>query len=409
MTGSASTEIRGHPGDDPGPGFPGGRIALLGVLTIVAYGSWFYGFGVLIDEIEAELPGGLAPLTAGYAIAQVLTGVLGVVVGRMLDRSGARRPFAVGAAVGPALLVASTFVNDPWAFALLFGAGGGVVGSTAFYHLTQTVSARLAVGLEARAIARLTIWGAFASPILIPVTEVLRAAVGWRDTIRIGALAVAVVLAVAAVFVDPSGRTASSAPTANPLLAVRVALTEPRIRRLALSSLAGSFSMSVLVVLQVPMMVAGGLERSTAAGLAGARGLAQLLGRLPLGFVLRRWSARASLRAAKVAVGVGALLLAGTTSLTVAVLFVLVAGTGIGAVSPLEGIYAREVLPPQDLGTLMGALHLLLGFAAGLGPVVAGLTVDLTGRTSSGLVLAGIAAFVAAGLLRRDAGSSTRA
>lgn len=382
--------------------FPSWRIGLLGLLTIVAYGSWFYGFGVLIDDIAAELPGGLAPLTAGYAIAQVLTGVLGVVAGRLLDRSGARRPFVVGAAVGPTLLVACTFTDQPWVFALLFGAGGGVVGSTAFYHLTQTVSARLAVGHEARAIARLTIWGAFASPVLIPVTEVLRATVGWRDTIRLGAATVAVVLAAAAAFVDPTGRTASGSPTANPLVAVGLALTDRRIRRLALSSLAGSFAMSVLVVLQVPMMVAGGLERSTAAGLAGARGLAQLLGRLPLGFVLGRWSARASLRAAKFAVGGGALLLAATSSITVAVLFVIVAGAGIGAVSPLEGIYAREVLPPHDLGTLMGALHLLLGVAAGLGPVVAGLIVDLSGRTSSGLVLAAVAAFVAAGLLRRD-------
>ncbi|MEX2627389.1 MAG: MFS transporter [Ilumatobacteraceae bacterium] len=382
---------------------PNGRIALLGVLTIVAYGSWFYGFGVLIDDIDADLPGGLAPLTAGYAIAQVLTGVLGVAVGRLLDRSGARVPFAVGAATGPVLLVASTFAVDPWVFALLFGAGGGAIGSTAFYHLTQAVSARISVGHEAQAIARLTIWGAFASPVLIPVTEALRATVGWRDTVRLSAAVVAVVLAVAAVWVDPAGRTRSSAPSVNPWTAVRVAAAEPRIRRLALSTLAGSFGMSVLVVLQVPAMVAGGIERSTAAGLAGARGFAQLLGRLPLGFALRRWSARSTLRVANVAVGCGALLLALSTNVATATVFVVVAGIGIGAVSPLNGIYGREVLPPEDLGTLMGALYLLFGFSAGLGPVVAGVLADVTGRTWSGLVVAAAAAFVAAALLTRDA------
>lgn len=403
------------------PRLPNGRIALLGILTIVAYGSWFYGFGVLIDDIAADLPGGLAPLTSGYAIAQVLTGVLGVVAGRLLDRRGVRLPFALGAAVGPTLMAASTFASDPWVFAVLFGAGGGAVGSTAFYHLTQTVSARIAVGFEAQAIARLTIWGAFSSPLLIPATELARSTVGWRDTIRIGAAVVAVVLVVAAVWVDPLQRARARTPSASPWVAVRTAIVEPRIRRLALSTLAGSFGMSVLVVLQVPAMVAGGIERSTAAGLAGARGLAQLLGRLPLGFALRRWSARATLRAANVAVGCGALLLALSTNLVTAVLFVVVAGAGIGAVSPLNGIYGREVLPPHDLGTLMGALHLLLGFAAGLGPVVAGLLADATGRTWTGLVVAGAAAFVAAALLtgeprggersagdRRDAADLTR-
>lgn len=389
-------------GPDVDPRLPNGRIALLGLLTIVAYGSWFYGFGVLIDDIDADLPGGLAPLTAGYAIAQVLTGILGVGAGRLLDRSGARLPFTVGALTGPTLMFASTFSADPWLFAVLFGAGGGAVGSTAFYHITQTVSARIAAGVEARAIARLTIWGAFASPVLIPVTEVLRASVGWRDTVRIGATAVAVVLVVAAVWVDPHGRTASGAPSTSPWVAVRLAATQPRIRRLALSTLAGSFGMSVLVVLQVPAMVAGGIERSTAAGLAGARGLAQLLGRLPLGFALRRWSARSTLRVANVAVGCGALLLAISTNLVTGALFALVAGAGIGAVSPLNGIYGREVLPPDDLGTLMGALHLLFGFAAGLGPVVAGVLADATDRTWTGLVVAALAGFVAAGLLTGD-------
>ena len=31
------------------------RIALLGVLTIVSYGSWYYGFGVLLGDIGRDL------------------------------------------------------------------------------------------------------------------------------------------------------------------------------------------------------------------------------------------------------------------------------------------------------------------------------------------------------------------
>jgi MFS family permease len=381
---------------------PTARIALLGILTIVAYGTWFYGFGVLIDEIDAELPGGLFPLTAGYAMAQILTGVLGVVAGRLLDKKGARVPFALGAATGPVLFLGSSYASDPWVFSVLFGAGGGIVGATAFYHLTQTVAARLAVGAEIRAIARLTIWGAFASPVLIPVTEVLRATVGWRVTLRLGAVSVGAILALAALKVDPQILTRAGAPSPSPLAAVRAAIMVPRIRRLALSSLASSLGASVLVVLQVPVMVAGGLDRATAAGLAGARGLAQLLGRLPLTMLLRHVSPRTALRGAKVTIGIGALLLAAATNLPVAIAFVVVAGLGIGAVSPLEGIYAREVLPAEDLGTLMGALHLLLGVAAGLGPLLAGVIVDISGVIWSGLILAAAGAFVGAALLRPE-------
>jgi MFS family permease len=380
-------------------GVRGPAMPLLGLLTVVAYGSWFYGFGVLLDDIARDLGSGLGVLTGGYALAQVLTGVLGLVAGRTLDRRGARIPFAVGAVAGPGIFAAATLTSHPLAFAFLFGLGGGVIGATGFYHLTQSVVARLAVGAEAAAIARLTIWGAFASPVMIPLTEASRALVGWRWTMRATAVILAGVLAAAAWAVQRSGPTASASSSARSSVAVRVAWSDPAVRRLAMSALAGSFGASVLVVLQVPAMVANGLPRSTAAALAGARGFAQLLGRLPLARLLRRVPTKEALVGAKVLTAVGALLLAVSTSVPIAVLFVLVAGAGIGATSPLEGIYAREVLPPGDFGVLMGSLHLLLGFAAGGGPLIAALVVDVSGVAWSGLVLAAGASFLSAAVL----------
>lgn len=380
---------------------PNAPIALLGLVTIVAYGSWFYGFGVLIDSIAQEYASGLGILLVGFGVAQVLTGVLGVVAGRLLDRRGAATTLLVGAAAGPVCIWAASASPSALWFAGWFGVGGGVIGATGFYQVTQSVAARLAPGDEARSIARLTIWGALSSPVMIPLTELARQLVGWRMTLRLGALAVAVVFAVSAAFVSQRP-TRSSRPAESPLAAVRAAIASPPVRRLALSSLAGSFGMSTLVVLQVPAMVAAGLDRSVAAAMAGARGFAQLLGRLPLTWVLNRISARQALRSAKALVAAGALVLAVAGTPVVAVVFVVVAGVSIGALSPLDGIYAREVLPADDLGTLMGALFLLSGVAAGLGPVVAAVVVDITGIAASGLVLAAAMAAVGAALLTKD-------
>jgi len=334
--------------------------------------------------------------------------VLGMVAGRLLDRHGAIAPLAIGSVAGPGLLISASAVNHPVVFVVAFGMGGGIIGATGFYHLTQTVVARLAPGQEARAIARLTIWGAFSSPLLIPATEFARATVGWRWTMRLGAVAVAGVSAVAAAFVDPHRRSASDRPSPTPLSAVRAALTEPPVRRLAGSSLAGSFGMSTLVVLQVPTMVAAGLDRATAATMAGARGIAQLLGRLPLGWVLRRVSARRALRTAKVMVAFGAVLLAFSGNLVLAIGFVVVAGAGLGAVSPLEGIYAREVLPAHDLGVLMGSLHLTLGLASGVGPLVAAALNDITSSACAGAGVVAAASLVSAALLGPVPGPASR-
>lgn len=375
------------------------RVGILGVLTIVSYGSWFYGFGVLLDDIAADFGSGVGIVTLGYTIAQILTGVLGMWVGRTLDRHGARRPFAIGAVIGPGVVVASTFVDSPTLFAVLFGIGGGVIGASSFYHLTQTVAARLSVGSEARAIAQITIWGAFSSPILIPLTEVLRSSIGWRQTIRVSVAVVAAVLVTAALFVDRHGVSKSSRPSASSRLAVSTAWRDPVVKRYAFSSFVSSFGTSIVMVLQIPAMVAGGLERSTAASMASARGFAQLLGRLPLGRVLDTWSTRRVFVAAKLLVAVGAILLALSGNVVFAVLFVIVGGVGIGALSPLDGIYAREVLPEHDLGTLMGSMHLIGGFMAGLGPLVGALVIDLTDRTWTALVLSSLLLVVGAATL----------
>jgi MFS family permease len=122
--------------------------------------------------------------------------------------------------------------------------------------------------------------------------------------------------------------------------------------------------------------------------MAGARGFAQLFGRLPLGRVLDTWPTRNVLIGAKLLIVVGGVLLAFSGNVVVAVLFVIVGGVGIGATSPLDGIYAREVLPAHDLGTLMGSMHFVGGFMAGIGPLVGALVIDLTDRTWSGLILA---------------------
>ena len=372
------------------------RVGVLGVLTIVSYGSWFYGFGVLLDDMAEDFGSGVGILTLGYTIAQILTGVLGMWVGRTLDRHGARRPFVFGAILGPTLVFASTYVDSPALFAVMFGLGGGVIGATSFYHLTQTVVARLAVGNEARAIAHLTIWGAFSSPILIPLTEAARASIGWRDTVRVSALTVGVVLVLAAWVVDRRGETRSVAPSVSSRVALTRAWADPDVRRLAFSSLASSFGTSIIMVLQIPAMVAAGLERSTAATMAGARGFAQLLGRLPLGRVLDAHPTRRVLVTAKLLVAAGALLLAFSGNVVMALLFVIVGGVGIGAVSPLDGIYAREVLPSDDLGTLMGSMHFVGGLMSGVGPLLGALVIDATGRTESGLLVAFVSVVIGA-------------
>ena len=288
----------------------------------------------------------------------------------------------------------SSLARTGWAFAVLFGCAGGVIGATGFYAMTQSIAARLAPGREAVSIARLTIWGALSSPLFIPGTGLSNRWWGWRTTLRIDAALVAVAFVMAAAFVDRSGATSSPRPSLSPVLAVRLAFRSPAIRRLASSACAATAGMAILLVYQVPLLVAAGISATAASTLGGARGFAQLLGRLPLTRIIGRFGVRPSLRMARAMLAVGCLVVVVSGHTALAVLYIVLAGASIGAMSPLDGIYARESLPSNDLGTLMCAVALLTGAAGALGPILAALLVDATGRRSSAAFLAaGCAAF----------------
>jgi MFS family permease len=71
------------------------RIALgaLGAATIVAYGACYYSYGVLIVPIAADTGWSRAGLGTVFSAVLFLTGIGGLLAGRVLDRHGARRLF----------------------------------------------------------------------------------------------------------------------------------------------------------------------------------------------------------------------------------------------------------------------------------------------------------------------------
>ncbi|MEL0076359.1 MAG: hypothetical protein VW708_09550, partial [Ilumatobacter sp.] len=119
-----------------------------------------------------------------------------------------------------------------------------------------------------------------------------------------------------------------------------------------------------------------------------------LLGRLPLRRALSRTGSWRLLAAARLCVAGSCLVVLVAGSPLIAAVYTVLAGTSIGALSALDGIVARDVLPADDFGSLMGAVALLVAIGGGVAPVVAGRLTDATGDP----VAAGVAAAAAAGL-----------
>ncbi len=370
-------------------------LAILGLLTICAYGSWYYAFGVLLDPIKTDTGWRESSLTASFSAGTVVVGLTSLLGGRLLDRAGHRVVFCLaGALAGGGLFVAST-ATSVVVFVLGAAVGLGASGSLGFYHVTMTTAVRLNPNNSTRAISVLTIWGALASAIFLPSTAVLVDAVGWRDTVRVLAAITTAAFWIAALSLPTTRAQSFERP---PLAAIVRSTIAPGAPRYLTSAIAfGGIAMSTMLVYQVPARTAAGLPATTAATMAGLRGFAQLGGRLPLAPIVERLGIDRALTVAFVAITAGGALLSISGTRVVAVIFAVVAGFGIGAFSPLQGMRATELFDHDNLGATMGFYGATLLLAGSVGPLVAGILADASGdrRWASVIVVgAGLGAIV---------------
>ena len=341
----------------------------LGVLTVVAYGTWFYGFGVLFTDLSNFHGVSASTLGVTFGIAQLLSGIGAVATGRRLDVFGPRAVLGIIGPIGATIYFASSFTTGTM-FLTMYALGGGLIGAAGFYSFTQPLAVRIASTDATRAITRLTIWGAFSSPVMIPLTEVLRSHYGWQTAVRLPAALTLIAFFVAAsvcrVVVSPSEKPAAL------IVSIRSALGNTRLRLFTIGAFLSSIAASTLLVFQVPTMTAAGVSTGTAALLASVRGFMQLGGRLPLVPAIRKFTALRLIIVARYTLGISALFLLGSGNIAFAVIYVVFAGITLGALSALDGVAARDIVQPEVFGTVMGGFGLITTLGAALGPIFSG-------------------------------------
>lgn len=369
-------------------------IPALGLLTITAYGSWFYGFGVLLELITDDTGWSNTALGASFGAAQVITGLGAIFGGRLLDRFGGLGPFPIHALGGASLMAVASFMDDVIAFSVLYAIGAGITGATGFYPITTAAAARLHPDRPDRAIARLTIFGAFSSPIFLPLTAWYADSAGWRPAMRMLALAALVGAVVATAFARDTASPSSDRRSSSALASMRAAVGRPAIRRMLVVYAGAGLAYSSVLVYQVPIMTSSGLSLGLAGTIGGLRGFCQVFGRIGLGAAVERFGARELLRVAYAvgAFGIGLLAIGGVVP---ALAFAVLGGISLGSTSPLQPIYAREHFDPDDLGLLMGLQGAAFGLAGGVGPLVGGVLRDVTGSWVPTIVVAAGALVVA--------------
>jgi MFS family permease len=354
--------------------------ATLGVALGIS-GLLTYNSGLFQASLAAEL--GLDRATYGIALfASTLAMAAAVpLVGRLVDRHGARIVAAAGAAflaIGfVALARVTTSLSTYVAIMLLtglLGSGCTPVPFTRAVSATFDRSRGLALGITQVGIG-------ISAAVVPPVIALVIAKYGWRA----GFLALAVLAAfgiVPALLGLPGKRTETTVPTKADLVAIR----RSPLYLVQLSAFATmAFAFAGMLSHFVPMLRDGGIPVERAGALAGMIGVSVVVSRLLIGWLADRiepaWLGSASC----LCCAAGCLLLAAGGP-HAAIPGAIALGTAMGAEADLLAILTARNFPLPAYSRTYALQYGVFMVAAGLSPVWIGILADRTEGYQTALI-----------------------
>jgi MFS family permease len=339
-----------------------------------------------------------------FSLALIVSALVGPSSGRLIDRHGGRPVLMATNLVFIAGLVALAFARGPvglFAAWIVLGIGMG----SGLYEAAFSALVHLYRHRARNVITGITLIAGFASTVGWPLSTLLEAQFGWRNTCLVWAalhLLVALPLnfALPRTRIEPvsaglGGRPAGPSETAD-TTTDRPALTA---FLLALVFALGWFIATAMAAHLPRLMQDAGTTLAVAVAVGALVGPAQVGGRLLEYGVLRHVHPLLSARLAAVAhpLGVGALMLAGPAAAPV---FAILHGAGNGILTIAKGTLPLVYFGAQGYGARQGWITLPARVAQALAPFAFGVVVDRWGAgalwLSSGL---GLVAFVALLLL----------
>lgn len=361
---------------------------VLGITTIISYGTTQYLFGVLVVPLDATFGWGRANISGAYSLGLILAGLLGLPTGRLVDRRGARLLMSGGSVLAALALFGLARVEALWQFYLLWSGGLGLAMALTLYPVTFTVVANWFVRKRGKALAVLTLVGGLSSPICIPLAGALVAHVGWRDTLVVLGLAqLLIALPLHAFLLRRHPEDLGLSPDGEPTLPIRAhaplpgttlsqALGSPVFWMLTASLALVMLGSTVVFVHQVAFMISRGTDAVLAATLSGMLGLASLPGRYVFNMLSSRISAQKLLMLSVVVQAAGIIVLVQASSLGWLILYVVIYGSAYRAFSPLRASVMADHFGRRAYGAITAVQGITVAVCAGLGPLAAGWLYD---------------------------------
>jgi len=385
-------------------------------------GMIFYAWGVFFTPLAHEF-GGRGPVASGFSVLQFAAAGYSVMVGRAVDRHGARPVATLG---GLVLATGFLLLGRVGSLAALYLclAGPVALGSTCIGHLpSNSAVARWFVRRRGRALGISTAGISAGGIIFAPLAQQLIARHGWRTAFTVlGFLAAMLVLPPVLLLMrrDPSDMGLVPDGDARPNGADGDAPGAAELQRefersipadVAFRSanfwlLAAAFGLTMaglasVLLYQMPLLLDRGFPESLASLVLGATAAMGVVGKLGFGALLDRFDQRRVAAACFCLQSAGVFLLWQTRSVPLLACYVVLYGYAMGGNATLLASLNGAAFGRLHYGAIAGRMSPFLVLAQGIGVPATGYLRDHTG--SYGPVLATVVAggLVAAAIVLR--------
>ncbi len=345
-------------------------------------GIAFYTFGVFVVPLVAAFGWTRGQVSIAASFMIIGTAISAPIIGSVIDRFGARR-VGLWSMAGMSLgYFALTQIGNniaafyaAWLLIAFIGAGTTPVVWTRATNMWFDHGRGIALGL--------TLAGSGVASIFAPViTSNLIKNSGWQSGyLGLGAFILLVSVPLIAIFfkdreVDTAAKTTTS-HSSTLGLELAEGVRTVTFWKIAIGFFFVSGVVAGLIINLVPLLIDRGLSQQDAAQVAGVMGIAVLVGRIVIGFLLDRVSAPLVTRIVLGAAAAGCLLLSieGTPT-WVAIISVITLGLAAAAEVDLVAFLTSRCFGMKAYGKLYGFQLTSFYLGAAIGPFLTGLAYD---------------------------------
>jgi MFS family permease len=352
-------------------------VGALSITETITWGIVYYGFAVFLTPMERDLGFSRVALTGAFSVGLLTSALVGLPVGRWIDRHGARSLMTVGSCAAVALMFAWSRVESLPALYFVWALMGLAMAATlyepAFAAIVGWFSQR-----RDRALLTLTLAAGLASTIFVPIETALLARMDWRTALVTLAVFLAVTTIPIHAFVlrppprDTEGVIGPSVPDARSH-SVGEALHTVVFWVLTAAFVASNFAVNAVTIHVIPYLIGHGYPLATAAMFIGWMGAMQLVGRVLFGPVASRFGHRPMTAAIFVVQAVGLGLLASVARMPSIIPIIVLMGAANGMATLARASIVAEIFGRRNYGAISGAMALGANGARAVGPVGASL------------------------------------